>query len=80
MGYTGRRNRFNYCCTTCGTMQSIPRRAFDRASRPRCMACGGYGLEATNAEARWRIKRMQGEAKIRRAIIEQKQSGEKVGE
>ena len=44
------------------------------------MACGGYGLEATNAEARWRIKRMQGEAKIRRAIIEQKQSGEKVGE
>ena len=44
------------------------------------MACGGYGLEATHDDAQRRILNMQGEAKIRRAIIEQKKSGEKVGE
>ena len=44
-------NKFKYRCTTCGATEFIHQHLFARATKPRCSACGSYGLEATHDEA-----------------------------
>ena len=66
MGFKGAQNRFKYECQECGAMQMIPRRAFDRRSRPRCSGCGSIALSLVSKEAKRRVMDMTGEAKTQK--------------